>query len=116
MLQSGRRDKLIQRNARRYRNRGKYTKPTVCADCGRALRGGALSWGKAPAGAARAVCPALPPDRRSFPRRAVELSGDFYRDHRDEILNLVRNRRGRREGERPIGADHGIADEAGGRS
>ena len=114
MLQTGRRDKMIQPERQDvYRNRGKYHEPTVCADCGALFEGGRWSWGKAPAGAARAVCPACRRIADRFPAGRVELSGDFYRDHRDEILNLVRNAEAAEKAERPMERIMAIADEAG---
>lgn len=114
MLQSGRRDKLIQQERQDvYRTRGKYHEPTVCADCGALFEGGRWSWGKAPAGAARAVCPACRRIADRFPAGRVELSGDFYRGHRDEILNLVRNAEAAEKAERPLERIMEIADEAG---
>ena len=114
MLQTARRDKMIQPERHDvYRNRGKYQEPTVCGDCGALYEGGRWSWGKAPAGAARAVCPACRRIADRFPAGRVELSGDFYRDHRDEILNLVRNAEAAEKAERPMERIMAIADEAG---
>jgi hypothetical protein len=114
MLQTGRRDKMIQPERQDvYRQRGKYHEPTVCGECGALYESGRWSWGKAPAGAARAVCPACRRITDRFPAGRVELSGEFFRDHRDEILNLVRNAESAEKAERPMERIMAIADEEG---
>jgi NMD protein affecting ribosome stability and mRNA decay len=113
MLQTGRRDKMIQPERQDvYRNRGKYQEPTVCEQCGALFEGGRWSWGKAPAGATRAVCPACRRIADRFPAGRVELSGDFFRSHRDEILNLVRNAEAAEKAERPMERIMTVTDEA----
>lgn len=92
MVQSARRDKLIQQERHDvYRSRVKYAEPTVCTGCGAVYASGRWSWGAAPRGAAGAVCPACRRIADRFPAGRVELSGEFFREHREEILNLVRN-------------------------
>lgn len=114
MLQTGRRDKMIQPERQDvYRKRGKYQEPTVCEHCGALFEGGRWSWGKAPAQAARAVCPACRRIADRFPAGRVELSGDFFAGHRDEILNLVRNAEAAEKAERPMERIMAITDEAG---
>lgn len=114
MLQSARRDKMIQPERQDvYRNRTKYEEPTVCSECGAVYEGGRWAWGTGPTGAARAVCPACRRIAGRLPAGRVELSGDFFRAHRDEILNLVRNAEAAERDERPMERIMAIADGGG---
>lgn len=113
MLQTGRRDKMIQPERQDvYRSRGKYQEPAVCEQCSATYEGGRWSWGKAPAGAKRVVCPACRRIADRFPAGRVELSGEFFLSHRDEILNLVRNAEAAEKTERPMERIMAVTDEA----
>jgi hypothetical protein len=61
----------------------------------------------------RAVCPACRRIADRFPAGRVELSGEFLRDHREEILNLVRNAEDAEKSERPMERIMAITEEAG---
>ena len=114
MLQTGRRDKMIQPERHDvYRSRGKYAEPTRCGDCGAVYEGGRWTWGEAPRGAQRAVCPACRRIADRLPAGQVEISGTFFDGHRDEILNLVRNAEASEKGERPMERIMGITEAAG---
>lgn len=63
--------------------------------------------------AARAVCPACRRIADRFPAGRVELSGDFFTGHREEILNLVRNAEAAEKCERPLERIMAITDETG---
>ena len=73
-----------------YRAQGKSV-PTQCPECRALFSGGRWSWTKAPAGAEQSRCPACLRIAHNFPAGYVELRGDFLREHRDEILQLVRH-------------------------
>lgn len=77
-----------------YQSRGKEPAGTSCAVCGRQVVDGA--WKKPPASASRrtqgnGICPACRRIRDDYPGGLLKISGSFLRDHRDEILNRVRN-------------------------
>lgn len=114
MLQMARRDKMIQQERQDvYRSRAKYAEPTVCKDCGAVYAGGRWSWAKAAPGAERASCPACRRIADRMPAGRVEMSGDFFAGHRDEILNLVRNAEAAEKADRPLERIMAIADEQG---
>jgi hypothetical protein len=114
MLQAARRDKMLQQERHDvYRSRGKYSEPTVCSGCGAVFEGGRWSWGSPPKGAVRAVCPACRRVADRFPAGRIELSGDFLGDHREEILNLVRNAESAEKAERPMERIMAILEEGG---
>lgn len=103
MQQGGRRDKLLQPERQDvYRNRGKYAEPTVCSRCQAVFHEGRWTWGAAPPGAQRAVCPACQRAADRLPAGTIELGGPFFHEHREEILNLVRNEETAEKKERPL--------------
>jgi len=98
-----RRDKLIrEREHDSYKVRAKLPDPTACPDCGALYRDGRWVWGKAPVDAQRTVCPACHRIRDSYPGGHLTLRGAFVRDHRDELLGLVRNVEEREKGQHPL--------------
>lgn len=112
-MQSTRRDKMLQPERQdTYRSRGKYAEPTVCSGCGAVYEGGRWTWGTALAGAAHAVCPACRRVADRLPAGRVELGGEFFQGHREEIFNLVRNAEAAEKTERPM--ERIIAIEEGG--
>lgn len=113
-MPEARRDKMLQEQRHDvYRKRGKYTGPTVCSGCGAVYGDGRWSWAVAPKDAGRAVCPACRRIADRFPAGRVELSGDFLREHREEILNLVRNAETAEKTDRPMERIMDIAEEDG---
>ena len=85
-----------------YQARGKYHEPTVCTDCGAVFQRGRWAWGDAPEGAPRDRCPACRRIRDKLPAGSVTLEGDFYAEHREELLRLVRNEAEHERGEHPM--------------
>lgn len=87
-----RRDRMdAERVSDPYRARGKRAEPGVCPACGVMVRHGRWQWGTAPAGAEEHLCPACVRIRDRLPAGQLTLSGEFFRDHHEEILRLVRN-------------------------
>lgn len=72
-----------------YRAAGK-PKAASCPDCLAIFRRGRWSRAAAPAGGATVRCPACRRVRERLPAGYVALGGEFLREHRGEILNLVR--------------------------
>jgi len=88
----GRKDRLIkERRHDVYQARAKWPEPTVCHTCGAVLSGGRWTWKEAPPDANAAVCPACRRIAEKVPAGTVEVRGAFFVQHRQEILNLVRN-------------------------
>jgi len=80
-----------------YRHKGKggeikRPEPTVCSRCKAVYHDGRWVWSKVanPTGTA-VLCPACERIRDNYPAGEVRISGDFAREHRDEILSRVRH-------------------------
>ena len=98
-----RRNRLIrEREHDPYKLRSKLPDPTACPECGAMYRGGRWIWGAPPADAHRACCPACQRIRDDYPAGFVKLAGAFAREHRAELLGLVRNVERREKGEHPL--------------
>lgn len=105
-------NKLIQPQRHdTYKNRGKLHEPTVCSQCGAVYLDGRWSWAAAPSGARKAVCAACQRIADRFPAGRIEIGGAFFREHREEILRLVRNVEATEKKERPLERIMAIADD-----
>ncbi len=88
----GRMDRLVkEREHDVYRSRTKLSDATVCTECGVVYMNGRWIWDTAPEGSNKTVCPACSRIADRFPAGHIEMKGDFFSGHRDEILNLIRN-------------------------
>jgi predicted Fe-S protein YdhL (DUF1289 family) len=103
MIQPGRHDT--------YKNLGKLHEPTVCSGCGVVYLDGRWSWAGAPKGAHQAVCAACQRIADRFPAGRIEIGGAFFKEHRDEIMRLVRNVESTEKKERPMERIMAIADD-----
>ena len=107
-----RRDRLLgDERGDPYRERGKLPEPTVCPDCGAVVREGRWQWCSAPFGAAEHRCPACRRIRDDYPGGHLALTGEFQRDHRDEIINLARNLEEREKALHPLERIMDVRDE-----
>ncbi len=99
----GRKDRLIKEKRNdTYRHREKWPEPTRCSVCGAVFTKGRWTWEKTPEQAHEAVCPACRRILDHYPAGTLELKGDFFESHREEILNLVRNVEKAEMGEHPL--------------
>ncbi len=85
-----------------YKSKTKLPEPTRCPDCGAVYRDGRWTWGLAPADANEEPCPACLRIRDRFPAGYVTLEGEFLQAHRDEVLQLARNREAKEKAEHPL--------------
>jgi NMD protein affecting ribosome stability and mRNA decay len=75
-----------------YMTRSKPAEPAVCMECGVVFNDGRWQWmSEVPQGAHEELCPACQRIRDKVPAGLLELSGDFFQEHRDEIMHLVHN-------------------------
>lgn len=97
-------DRLIRERVHDpYKTRLKLRDPTVCPQCGAVYHGGRWRWGKlCPAGASKEMCQACHRTNDKYPAGEVTLRGLFVKDHKDEILHLVRNTEKRENAEHPL--------------
>ncbi|MGE5336466.1 MAG: BCAM0308 family protein [Gemmatimonadota bacterium] len=108
-----RRDRLIREHVHDpYKVRVKLPEPTVCTQCGAIWLHGRWQWGEATAGAHGTLCPACQRVRDKAPAGLLWLGGEFFRAHREEILNLARNHVEQQRREHPLKRLLGIEERA----
>ncbi len=110
-----RRDQMFEERVHdSYKIRGKLHEPTVCPQCNAVFHQGRWQWIAAPKGAHEHPCPACLRIHDQYPAGFVNLSGDFFASHRDEIMNLVRNKEKREREEHPLQRIMGTEEKDGG--
>lgn len=99
----GRRDRLVQEKRHdMYLEKEKWPEPTLCIKCRSVFENGRWGWGDAPpAGAHSVTCPACQRIADNYPAGYVELKGEFFIKHRQEIGNLILNEEKLEKGEHP---------------
>jgi NMD protein affecting ribosome stability and mRNA decay len=108
-----RRDQLLQELVHdSYKSRRKLPEPSACPKCGAIYQAGRWTWGSVPKGAHHHVCPACSRIQDEYPAGYVNLAGDFLREHRDEIVNLIRHCEAREKAEHPMERIMAIEDTA----
>lgn len=112
----GRDDRLIQERIHDpYRMRGKPPEPTLCPECGVMFRDGHWQWpAEPPREADHALCPACRRIRDRVPAGILSLSGPFFREHREDVMNLVRNKVHQEKTRNPMKRLMDIRDDNGG--
>jgi NMD protein affecting ribosome stability and mRNA decay len=85
-------NRLIKsKNTDVYQGKIKLTEPTVCKSCGSLFTGGRWTWKKTDKPASEAICPACRRTADNYPAGYVEIKGSFFKEHEDDLLNLVHN-------------------------
>lgn len=98
-----RRDRLIQeRNHDPYRSGRKLPEPTRCPVCSAVFEAGRWAWDTAPDDANEAICPACRRIRERVPAGFLSITGEFFGEHREEILNLIHNVEELQKNQRPM--------------
>jgi hypothetical protein len=96
-----------------YKAKGKLPEPTMCPQCGAVYHQGRWQWIKAPEGAHARSCPACLRIHDHFPAGFLRIQGDFMRQHRDEVMNLVHNIEKREKTEHPLKRIMAITEQGG---
>lgn len=76
--------------------------PTVCPTCKAVFMEGRWSWQRPPAEAAEMNCPACQRINDDFPAGYVTVKGEFFKEHRDEIIALMKSKEDREKAEHPL--------------
>lgn len=89
---NGRKDRLIKEKRHDvYQEWNKLPEPTLCPKCNASFVNGRWTWKKINGKVNETTCPACRRSADNFPAGHIEIKGNFFNEHRDEILNLVRN-------------------------
>jgi NMD protein affecting ribosome stability and mRNA decay len=88
----GRKDKLIKEKKHdMYMTRSKISESTWCSKCGAVFMNGRWTWIQKPDQVQETICPACRRTMDNYPAGFIDIEGDFYIGHRDEIINLISN-------------------------
>lgn len=98
-----RKDRLIKEKRHDvYQERSKWPENSRCSECGALYVNGRWTWQEAPARSHELICPACRRIIDRYPAGYVEIKGAFFVQHRDEILNLIRNVEKQEKDEHPL--------------
>jgi NMD protein affecting ribosome stability and mRNA decay len=99
-----RRDRLLREHIHDpYKTSRKLPEPTVCPECGAVFHDGRWQWiTPPPAEAHRTQCQACHRIRDQYPAGVIRLHDEFVRQHRAELLNLVRHHEEDEKREHPL--------------
>lgn len=90
---NGRKDTRLIKEKRNdaYKSKDKLPDFAHCSTCGAMFVGGRWTW-TAPASAkTKVICPACQRCADNFPAGYIEMKGDFFAKHRQEIISLSKN-------------------------
>jgi NMD protein affecting ribosome stability and mRNA decay len=85
-----------------YYQTEKPPEPTQCPKCHSVFTGGRWTWETAPKEAHAETCPACRRIEDRFPAGYILIKGEFFNEHREDIINLVKARENRQKAERPL--------------
>ncbi|MEW5792343.1 MAG: BCAM0308 family protein [Pseudomonadota bacterium] len=98
-----RRDRAIHERVHDpYKTRSKLPEPTVCPQCGAVYHEGRWTWAARPPEAHEELCQACHRINDQYPAGILALSGDFVRQHQEEILHLARHEEAQEKAEHPL--------------
>lgn len=108
----GRKDRLIKEKRHdSYLSQTKLPEPTVCNNCGAVFSNGRWTWKEPVEQAHKIICPACKRRADNYPAGSIKISGVFYQDHKEEILNLIQNVEKQEKNERPMERIMAIKDD-----
>jgi NMD protein affecting ribosome stability and mRNA decay len=85
-----------------YKAKGKLSEPTVCPDCGAVFQAGRWQWLAAPKDAHQTICPACHRVRDHFPAGYVDVGGEYFARHEQEIMQLIKHREAKEKAGHPL--------------
>ncbi|MBT8763215.1 ATPase [Desulfohalobiaceae bacterium Ax17] len=98
----GRNDKLIKEHRHDVYEENRGPEPSLCTECGALFVNGRWTWKKTGEYTSKMVCPACRRCADNYPAGYIQIKGEFFEGHRDEILNLLRNVEEMEKGEHPL--------------
>lgn len=99
----GRKDRLAeQKRHDTYQHKRKWTSPSVCKNCGVLYKDGRWQWAETHEKVEETTCPACQRIKDDYPAGRVFLSGNFFNDHYEELMNMIRNEERLEKGEHPM--------------
>lgn len=96
-----------------YQSEEKLAEPAVCDTCGVSYHQGKWQWTTPSVDAVQTRCPACRRIHDKQPAGYVSIEGAFAQQHRDEILNLVKNLETHEKAEHPLQRLMSIREEGG---
>lgn len=100
---SGRVDRMrIKESKDPYRLAEKLPGGAVCSGCDAIVQEGRWTWSKSAEMGVETVCPACRRIEDDYPAGYLALEGPFFRENREEIMNLVQNVAQAEMNERPM--------------
>lgn len=98
-----RRDRLIKKKRHDvYEEPLKLPDNTMCPQCGALVVNGRWTWETTGEKVNETLCPACRRIAEDSPAGTIEISGDFFKEHQREILNLIKNVGNTQKAERPL--------------
>ncbi|MGI9213031.1 MAG: BCAM0308 family protein [Methylococcaceae bacterium] len=85
-----------------YLSRKKWPEPCYCPDCGVVYRHGNWQWADIPEHGTAIHCPACLRIRDKCPAAFLVLAGDFFTQHKEEIIRRVRTVEDEHRGQHPL--------------
>ncbi len=111
-VRQGRLNRLLREHIHDpYMTRSKIPEPAYCPECGAVFHEGRWQWLSRPAAAKEHLCPADARVRDRVPASFLTLGGGFFMEHKEEIMNLVRNFETRQKAEHPMKRIMGMEDQ-----
>ena len=75
---------------------------TACPKCKATFHGGRWTWTKPERDAVELTCPACQRIDDRFPAGYITIKGEFFKQHKDEIVALLHNHEKKEKAERPL--------------
>jgi NMD protein affecting ribosome stability and mRNA decay len=98
-----RKDRLIKEKRHDvYLKISKIPEPTKCGNCGALYINGHWTWNQVPEKVHISICPACQRIADNYPAGIIKISGHFFNEHREEIVNLIFNIEKQEKGERAL--------------
>ena len=85
-----------------YHATRKPPEPTTCPKCHATFLNGRWTWETAPEDSYEMICPACHRINDHFPAGYITIKGEFFNDHRDEIVHLITNHEKKEKAKRPL--------------